>query len=134
MAGDDIADSSDSKDADDDMEDDDMEDAPEDFIELDDFVDDLMGPPDLIGEDSDDMSSDLGAIDDGPHMDLDDPHWQRDDDSEEEHSEDNLGGITDANTQEDDAFDSNPSTPEGYYNHIDEDLEEEVLDAALDFD
>ena len=134
MAGDDIADSSDSKDADDDMEDDDMEDAPEDFIELDDFVDDLMGPPDLIGEDSDDMSSELGAVDDGPHMDLDDPHWQRDDDSEEEHLEDSLGGITDASTQEDGTSDSDPSTLEGYYDRIDEELEEEELDATSNSD
>ena len=54
-----------------DADDDDIEDIPEDFIELDDFADDS------------DVSSDLGAVDDGPHIDLDDPHWKHDEDLEE---------------------------------------------------
>ena len=110
-----------------------MEDIPEDFIELEDFADDLMGPPDLINEDSD-VSSDLGAVDDGPHIDLDDPHRQHDEDLEEEGLDDGLGRITDASSQGDDDSDSDPPTPEGYYDRLGKELEAEELAAASDSD
>ena len=126
-ADDELSDSSDSE-----AEEDDVQDMLEDVIELDDFIGDIVGPPDEMEEDLDDASSDLGVVDDELHMDLDDLHQQHDE--EEEQFDGSLGGITSASSQDEVLSDSDPATPEGYYDQLGEDLEAEELAAAADLD
>ena len=126
-ADDELDDSSDSE-----AEGDDAQDMLEDFIELDDFIGDIVGHPDEMEVDLDDASSDLGAVDDELHIELDDLHQQHD--KEEEQFDGSLGGVTSASSQDEVLSDSDPATPEGYYDQLAENLEAEELAAAADLD